>query len=106
MSSEIKEVRVRGEPHFMLDLRIDGIRKRKYFPTRTAAEEFLKGQTRQEKSFGQDWVKMGPAERLDLARILAEIQASNFTLREVWDGFRKMRETASPTASIPSELTL
>jgi integrase len=88
MKTKIKESMLRGNPVWICDYKIEGERKRKYFPTQREAEAFAKNLGREEQKFGQTWVAMEADVRFSLARVLAEIQAKGITLEEVWNGYQ------------------
>ncbi|HEV8540828.1 MAG TPA: hypothetical protein VGR78_00415, partial [Verrucomicrobiae bacterium] len=72
MNTEIKEVTVRGEKRYSLDLRVDARRVRKFFKTKADAERFMKEEDREKNSFGSEWIKFTEDERYTLARIMVQ----------------------------------
>ncbi|HTV62746.1 MAG TPA: hypothetical protein VMH30_09280 [Verrucomicrobiae bacterium] len=81
----------------------NGRRVRLNFKTKALAEAEIERLRADVERAGAIWVEMAAAERNDLMAVVAEIKASGYTPRTVWDGFRsraKFVAKSCPTMAV------
>jgi integrase/recombinase XerD len=98
---KIRPANVNGAPGFCVDLgKRDGIRRRKYFLDREAAEKALRVAEKAASEVGRRWADLPPVKRADVVAILLEVESQGLTLRQVWDAYQT-GATASPAPTKP-----
>ena len=103
------KVRVRsgennGVTKWFVDYRPPGAsRKRIIFATKRLADVHAATLRAQADAAGASWVGLSAVERSELLTVWAEVRASGFSLRDVWNGFRQSLSTPDRTPTTLSD---
>lgn len=81
---------------WVLDYRSGGKRIRKWFKSKAAGEAELASLKEQKRTGGEAWFELTPAERGDIAVIIAEAKKENIALRQVWEAYKNGKLDAAP----------
>lgn len=93
---QVRKIDYGGRTRWELDAgRIEGKRRRFFFSTERAASAKLRQLQAERDQIGKQWAHLASTERRQTLEVLAQISAAGFTLRQVWEGFKKAK-TAVP----------
>lgn len=76
--------------------RVNGNRRRRFFPTKEQAKSDLDTVTMQRQQAGDVWLALSHAERIEAAQVIDAARKRGLTIRQVWDGFLAAGEAAPP----------
>lgn len=97
MKVSIQRVRNNGKMVWMVCWQPPGAkRNRVTAKTKEAAEALAADVRRKSESDGTAWSGMSAKDRSDLITVWAEVRDAGLTLREVWEGFRRQKQTVKP----------
>lgn len=78
-----------GRTRWVLDwAKADGERARRFFETKTAAEQEAESLTLQRKQTGDTWLALTATKRNEVLAVLVEVEKRGVSLRQVWEDWR------------------
>lgn len=92
----VKRIILHGQVRWQLDYRLAGKRKRPVFKTKAAAEAELLRVKTQLAECGKAFDLLRGDRRIEVMKILREIEAAGQTLRGIWDAFQVAGRKSSP----------